>query len=80
MKVPEYVRRKMHRLADLQSKATVLSREIDAWFMENGFDIEELSCGDGCSLEELEYGNDITDEFCGCIESGEFGGTKVETL
>ena len=76
MKVPEYVRRKMHRLADLQSKATVLSREIDDWFMKNGFDIEELRCGDGCSLEELDYGNDITDEFCDRIENGEFGGAE----
>lgn len=73
MKVPKHIRCKMHRMAELQSKAATLSREIDGWLIRNGFEIEELRNGDGCSLEELDYGNDITDKFCDRIESGEFG-------
>lgn len=58
-------------MAELQSKAATLPREIDGWFIRNGFEIEELRNGDGCSLEELDYGNDITDKFCDRIESGD---------
>lgn len=76
MKVPEHIRHKMHRLAALNSKAAALSREIDDWLIKRGFDIEELRCGDGYSLEELDYGNDITDEFCCSIENGKFGGAN----
>ncbi len=32
-------------------------------------DIEELRSGNGISLEELDYGNDITSVFCKWIES-----------
>ena len=34
--------------------------------------MEDLRCGDGFRLEELDYGNDVTDAFCARIESGEF--------
>lgn len=71
MRVPDYIRFKMHRLAAIEQEAIVLSKEIDQWFEKKGFDIDKLRSGSGCSLEELEYGVDITDEFCALIESGE---------
>lgn len=74
MIIPKHIREKMHKVAELHHKAAELSRAIDEWFIKNGFDIEELRCGDGSSLEELDYGNDVTDVFCGRIENGEFGG------
>lgn len=63
----EYIKKiikKMHRLAKLAGETKKLSSEIDQYFIEKGFDIDELRCGNGRSLEELEYGNDITDTFC----------------
>ena len=54
----------MHKIAELSNKVKELSKEVDQYFIQNGFDIDELRCGNGRSLEELEYGNDITDRFC----------------
>ena len=71
MKIPNHIQQKMHRIADLHYKAAVLSREVDEWLINRGFDIDELRCGDGYSLEELDYGNDVTDILCERIESGE---------
>ena len=72
LKVPEYIRRKMHRAANLHAEASVLMRQIDEWFERRGYSMEDLRCGDGFSLEELDYGNDVTDAFCARVESGEF--------
>lgn len=72
MKVPKHIKEKMHRVADLHRKAFFLSREIDNWFIKHGFSMEDLRCGDGFSLEELDYGNDVTDVLCERIENGEF--------
>lgn len=74
MKVPEYIRNKMHRAAALHAEATRLMSHVDRWFEDRGFSAEVLRCGDGFSLEELDYGNDITDVFCERFENGEFGG------
>ena len=74
MRVPKHIREKMHRLAELSQKTAQLSNEIDMWFVDRGFDIDELRCGNGYSLEELEYGNDVTDRFCAEVENGEYGG------
>lgn len=74
MKVPKYIRDKMHKVAEFHHKAAELSTEVDNWFVDHGFDIDELRCGDGYSLEELDYGNDVTDIFCARIENGDFGG------
>lgn len=71
MKVPEYIRRKMHRAAQLHAEASKLTRQIDEWFESRGYAAEDLRCGDGYSLEELDYGNDVTDILCDRIESGE---------
>ena len=73
MKVPKYIRDKMHKVAELHHKAADISTEVDNWFVDHGFDIAELRCGDGYSLEELDYGNDVADIFCERIENGEFG-------
>lgn len=76
IKIPKYIKNKMHRLAKLSLESRHLSQEIDDWFFKNyGTDerwIEALRSGSGLSLEELEYGNDITDEFCEAFERGEF--------
>lgn len=71
MKIPNYIKQKMHRLAKIQSTANELSREIDDWLENQGFDIDKLRCGNGRSLEELNYGYDITDELCDWIENNE---------
>lgn len=63
MKIPKHIINKMHKLAKLNSESMKLSHEIDNWFMENGFNIESLRSGTGRTLDELDYGNDITDEF-----------------
>lgn len=70
--MPEYIRRKMHRAAKLHAEASKLTRQVDEWFESQGYTAEVLRCGDGFSLEELDYGNDVTDILCERIESGEF--------
>lgn len=75
MKVPEYIRRKMHRAAKLYAEASRLTSQVDAWFENRGYSLENLRRGDGLSLEELDYGNDVTDVFCDRVESGGFSGT-----
>lgn len=72
VKVPEYIRRKMHRGAKLHAEASKLIKQVDEWFESRGYTPEILRCGDGYSLEELDYGNDVTDILCDRIESGEF--------
>lgn len=71
MKIPNHIKQKMHRLARIQATANELSKELDDWFDKHGFDIEKLRCGNGISLEELDYGNDVTDELCDWIEENE---------
>lgn len=78
MKVPEYIRYKMHRVAKLHAEAGRLMNHVEAWFAAQGFDSELLRCGDGFSLEELDYGNDVTDEFCERIGNGEFVGARMD--
>jgi len=68
MIVPKKIINKMHQLARLSAKAGELSLEIDEYFINQGYNIEELRDGDGCSLEELEYGNDVTEKFLTRLE------------
>ena len=75
MKVPEYIRQKMHRAAKLHAEASRIIRQVDEYFESIGYTPENLRCGDGFSLEELDYGNDVTDVFCDRVESGGFLGT-----
>ena len=78
MKIPKHIREKMHKMADLQRKAADLSILVDNWFIEHGFNIEELRDGSGISLEELDYGNDVTDLFCDRVENGDFCSYREE--
>lgn len=56
------VRKKMHRLSDLASKMWQLSHEIEGELCGLGVSPDSLRDSSGVSLEELEFGNDITDE------------------
>jgi hypothetical protein len=69
MKVSQAIKNKMHELARLNRKASELSLQIDNYFIDKGYNIESLRSGDGISLEELDYGNDMTNEFCEWIEN-----------
>lgn len=72
MNVPQHIRSRMHRAARLSKAMDEEMRIVDDWFINRGFDIEKLRCGDGVSLEEIEYGNDVTDIFCEKVENGDF--------
>ena len=73
MKIPQHIKNKMHRIVALNRAADKEMEIVEKWLEKQGFDIETLRNGDGCSLEELEYGNDITDEFCARIEAEKAG-------
>ncbi len=73
MKVPKHIRNKMNKLVQTARQVSVLSCEIDQFFIENGYDIEKLRCGCGFSLEELEYGTDVVDKLCRAIEEDNYG-------
>lgn len=79
MRASKEIKRKMHKIAELSNKVKELSSEVDQYFINNGFDIEKLRCGNGRSLEELEYGNNITDEFCENIENNFSDGSMWNT-
>lgn len=67
MKVPKYIREKMHRIALHARMVSDLDREVGIWLEQNGIDVEKLSDGGGSGYEELSYGNDVTDELCAQI-------------
>ena len=71
MKVPKYIREKMHRIALHARMVSDLDREVGIWLEQNGIDVEKLSDGGGSGYEELSYGNDVTDELCAHIEQME---------
>lgn len=71
MKVPKYIREKMHRIALHARMVRDLDREVGIWLEQNGIDVEKLSDGGGSGYEELSYGNDVTDELCAQIEQME---------
>lgn len=75
MIVSKEIQRKMHKLAKLTSQAVILDREINDYFESKGYDIDELRAGDGNTLDELNYGNDITDQFVEDVKNGKY--TKV---
>jgi len=64
MKVPKHIKNRMHKIAKYTSIAAEEMKTVENWLEAKGFDVEELRSGDGYSLEELEYGNDITEVFC----------------
>lgn len=71
MKVPKYIREKMHRIALHARMVSDLDREVGIWLEQNGIDVEKLSDGGGSGYEELSYGNDVTDELCAQIQQME---------
>lgn len=71
MKVPKYIREKMHRIALHARMVSDLDREVGIWLEQNGIDVEKLSDGGGSGYEELSYGNEVTDELCAQIEQME---------
>ena len=71
MKVPKYIRKKMHKIAFYAGMTASLDREVGAWLEQHGVDVEKLSDGGGYGYEELGYGNDVADELCAQIEQME---------
>lgn len=76
IKVPQYIQNKMHRIAKLNAEVLNLSNEISEWFEKQGIDVHTgsggLRCGDGAGLDELDYGDDITDIIVARIEQGNY--------
>lgn len=72
IKVPKDIRSKMHLLADLSKTCSKLSCEINDYFESLGYNLENLRCGNGESLDELEYGNGVTDIIIEDIENGKY--------
>lgn len=71
MKIPNYIRAKMHLCASHARQAAEYNLEVANWLEKHGIDVEDISNGDGSSFEELMYGNDVTDELCQRIEEME---------
>lgn len=72
MRIPKDIQVKMHKLAQLTSQTAILDREINDYFESKGYDIDELRSGDGTTLDELNYGNDITNTFVNDFENGKY--------
>lgn len=72
MKVSKKIQNKMHKLAKLTAQASLLDREINEYFESRGYDIDKLRSGDGTTLEELNYGNDITEVFVHDMQNGKY--------
>lgn len=70
IKIPKYIKVKMHKIAILQTQASVLMKEVEEYLEKNGYNIEAIRDGSGDSLEELDYGNDVTDALCQRLEEG----------
>lgn len=72
MKIPKHIKNKMKSAARHYQIGSSLMQEINDWFEKNGYPPEQIRTGDGYSLEEIEYGNDMVDIFCVRFEEGEF--------
>lgn len=72
MRISKNIQEKMHKLAQLTSQAAVLDKEINDYFESKGYDIDELRSGDGTTLDELNYGNDVTEIFVNDFENGKY--------
>ena len=72
MRISKDMQGKMHKLAQLTSQAAMLDREINNYFESKGYDVDELRSGDGTTLDELDYGNDITATFVKDFENGKY--------
>ena len=72
MRISKDIQRKMHKLAQLTSQAAMLDKEINDYFESKGYDIDGLRSGDGTTLDELNYGNDVTEIFVNDFENGKY--------
>ena len=72
MRISKDIQGKMHKLAQLTLRAAMLDREINNYFESKGYDVDELRSGDGTTLDELDYGNDITATFVNDFENGKY--------
>lgn len=45
-------------------------KEVEEYLLCHGFCIEAIRDGSDYSLEELDYGNDVTDVLCERLEEG----------
>lgn len=72
MRISKNIQEKMHKLAQLTSHAAVLDKEINDYFESKGYDIDGLRSGDGTTLDELNYGNDVTEIFVNDFENGKY--------
>lgn len=70
MKIPKYIKNKMHRIAELHTEADELMKEVEEYLTSKGYCIDTIRDGSGASLEELDYGNDVTDMLCERLEEG----------
>lgn len=64
MTVPKYIKDKMHSVARYAQMSDGAMKVVEAWLEDHGIDPSVLRDGDGYSLEELEYGNDVTAALC----------------
>ena len=75
MKIPKHIQDKIHKVAKLHNQANAIMAEVNEWFKKQGYDDLFIRNGNGISLEELEYGNDITDDFVKAAED-DFSGAE----
>lgn len=68
MMVPLYIKKKMHSVVKYSRASAAAMKVVESWLELHGIDPESIRDGNGCSLEELEYGNDIVDSLCERIE------------
>ncbi len=59
----------MHKAARLFQEANGILNEVDEYLENNGISDKIYRCGNGISLEEIEAGNDITEEFVAWAEN-----------
>lgn len=72
-KVPKHIKKTLHRIAFLNAQAALYMEGIEDWLRFHGFNPDteggnSLRNGSGYGLEEFDYGNDITEEFCAELE------------
>lgn len=77
IKVPLYIQKQMHKVAKLHNEARELTENIEKWLESKGVDYVSvgqgsLRSGDGQGLDELDYGNDVTDEIVERLEKGDY--------
>lgn len=64
MTVPKYIKDKMRSVVKYAQMSDEAMKVVEAWLEDHGIDPGMLRDGDGYSLEELEYGNDVTEALC----------------